>query len=218
MGEAAVGERAQHPEQDLERGVRARREVQRERGQRGGERVDRDAGEHDRQEVAAPAREPVQRREREQRAADGAERQQQRRGARDAEVEDEHGAERRAARGAEQPGLGERIAQQALQRGAAQAQRSADEQGEQRARQADLAQDDLRKLGPAEAERRPAAVAPDDQRYGRGQQRPAAPRLTVSAGVAPLRAVALTAERLAAATPRPRCCPAIRTPTAPWAR
>ena len=83
VGEAAVGERAEHPEQDLERCVRARREVQRERGQRRGQRVDRDAREHDRQEIAAPARERIQRGEREQRAADGAERQQQRRGARE---------------------------------------------------------------------------------------------------------------------------------------
>ena len=70
---------------------------------------------------------------------DRAERQQQRRGAREPEIEHEHGAERRAARRAEQPGLGERIAQQALQRGAAQAERSADEHGEQRPRQANLA-------------------------------------------------------------------------------
>ena len=67
--EAAVGERPEHPEQDLERRVRARCEVQRERGQRRGQRVDRDAREHDREEIAAPARERVQRGEREQRAA-----------------------------------------------------------------------------------------------------------------------------------------------------
>ena len=82
-----------------------------------------------------------------------------------------HGAERRAARGAEQPGLGERIAQQALQRCAAQAERAADEQCEQRARQADLAEDRVGERGSAEAERRPAAVAPDDQRCGGGRER-----------------------------------------------
>ena len=142
----------------------------RERRQRGRERVDRDAGQHDRQEVAAAARERVQRGEREQRAHDRAERQQQRRGAREPEVEHDDGAERCAARCAEQPGLGERIAQQALQRGAAQAERAADEHGEQRPRQTNLLENDVHRLRAAEAERRAAAVAADQQRdAGRDQ-------------------------------------------------
>jgi hypothetical protein len=59
--ETAIGEGAQHPEQDLEGGVRARCEIQSQRSQRGGECVDGDARKHDRQEVAALARKTVER-------------------------------------------------------------------------------------------------------------------------------------------------------------
>ena len=71
-----------------------------------------------------------------------------------AEIERERGAERGGGRGTDQPGLRQRVAQQSLQRRAAEPERRADREGEHRARQADLDHDDIGESGRADQQRR----------------------------------------------------------------
>src|SRR5690606_12828748 len=83
------------------------------------------------------------------------------------EIEHDHRPERRAARRAEQARLREGIAQQALQRRAAESERPPDEKREQRTRHAYLEQDRPRERRVAEAERGAAARASDPDRSER---------------------------------------------------
>ena len=61
----------------------------------------------------------------------------------------DHGSQRRAARDTQQAWLGERIAQIALQHGPRKAQRATNEKAQDRARQADLGQNEVRHLAVA---------------------------------------------------------------------
>ena len=63
-----------------------------------------------------------------------------------AEVDRQHGAERGTGSDAEEAGVGERVAEERLQRGAHDGEAAADERRDQHARQAHRPQDDLAHL------------------------------------------------------------------------
>ena len=73
------------------------------------------------------------------------------------------------------PGSANGLRSRPCSAGAAQAERSADEHGEQRPRQTNLPEDDVHELGAAEAERRAAAVAADQQRGRRPRRSTSTP-------------------------------------------
>ena len=77
-----------------------------------------------------------------------------------------HGAERRAARDADDPRLGERIAQIPLQHRAREPEHAADEKPENGARQADLGHDQPRRLGTG---RQPDALRADEHGGSKGE-------------------------------------------------
>ena len=138
LRQAAVGERAHQPEHDFVGGVRVRRQVERQRGQRAGEAVDRHPGEDQRHRSGAAAGQRIERQRRDDRAGDAAERKREREDAGEAGIEDDDRAERRAAGDADDAGIGERIAQQPLQRRAGEAEAETDRRAKRGARQAQL--------------------------------------------------------------------------------
>ena len=87
------------------------------------------------------ARQQIEKAEACKRAGDAADRHHYRRARREAEIEDEHRAQSRAARCADEAGFSERIAQQALEARAGEAEGRADDEAEQCARQAHLIED-----------------------------------------------------------------------------
>ena len=147
VAHAAVLERAEQPEGDLERGEGIGREVERERGTGTGEARNGEAGEdEDEQARARTGDEDEQRRPRRSAPAMAATGRAKDSASTTPKRDDRHRAEGRRRRRAEQRRRGERVAQQALQRGPGQAERAADEKREKRARQADLDDDDLRRF------------------------------------------------------------------------
>ena len=133
--EASIGKRAEHPAHDFACGPRTGRQRQHQGNTGYGERAENDAREHERERARRQAREQEQREHAEHRAGDAAQRQYRRMQAGDAEENTQYRAERRHRRNAERAGVGERIAQIALQRRAGETERSADHDAEQGARQ-----------------------------------------------------------------------------------
>jgi hypothetical protein len=164
MGEAPVRQRAHQPEDDLERGEGAGREVEDERGQGARHGGHGDAGEDQGQGAAAPPGEDLQEADADHRASDAAERKRQREGGRDPGVEGQHRPQGRGGRDSDQPRLGQRIAQEPLQRRAREAQRRAHHDAEDRARQAHLEDDDPARIGPRARERGPNLAHADLRR------------------------------------------------------
>ena len=111
--------------------------------------VDRHAGEDQRHRPGAAAGERVEQQRRDHRAGDAAERHREGEGAGEAGIEDDDRAQRRAAGDADDAGVGERIAQQPLQRRAGEAEAEADHRAERGARQADLLEHHRRHARPA---------------------------------------------------------------------
>ncbi len=142
VGHALVLDRAHEPIDDLGERERIGREIHGERRERDREIRDGDAREDEREKARALARKEMERERGERRARHGGQGQRQRKPRAEPEIKRDDGAQARARRDADDAGLGQRIAEEALQRRAARAERGADEEREQRARQPDLAHDD----------------------------------------------------------------------------
>ena len=138
--QAAVGERAEQPVDDLGHRERVGREIERQRRQRAGEAVDGDAGQDQRHRAGALAGDAIEHEGRNRGTGNAAERQHQRRRAGETEIEDDDRAERRHARHAGDAGLGQRIAQQPLHGRAGDAEAEADQRAEDHARNAQFDQ------------------------------------------------------------------------------
>lgn len=140
MRPAAVGQRAHRPEHDVIGGKGVGREVQHQRGQRPGQRRHRNPAQDQGQASPAPARKRQHQRHARPRAGQRAKRHghAQRRGA---GLDGDHRPQRGRGRYPDDPRLGQRVAQQALQRRARQAQAGADHDAQNGARGPDLAHD-----------------------------------------------------------------------------
>ena len=164
MPHAAILERAEQPEGDLERSEGVRREVERKRRARPGEARDGETGEDQHEQAGARPGDEQEEPDRKQRADDRRDRQRDRQHVDEAERDDRHRAERRRRRRAEQRRRRQRVAEKPLQRRARQAERPADHDGQQRARQPDLDDDDPRGLAPLPDQ--PAGTVPGGSQTG----------------------------------------------------
>jgi hypothetical protein len=153
------------PECDLERGKRVRREVQRQCRAGTGETRNGETGEDQDEEAGARAGDEDQEGDRDERPGNRRERQGEGKRIDEAERDDGHRPEGRRGRCAEERWGSKRIAEQALQRCPGQAERRADHQRQQGPRQADLADDDRRRLAAGSGQ-------PPQHLLGREQDRP----------------------------------------------
>ena len=160
IGDVGRGEAAEQPERHRGKLVVGIGEILHEADAGAEQRADHHAGQHQHQDRIARAHrraDQVDRRDRDEPADEG-ERLDREHAER--EIDAEHGAERRARRRAEQIGRHQRIAEQALERGAGDRQRRADHRGRQHARPAHLPDHVLDRGGTSAA--RPVSLASDD--------------------------------------------------------
>ena len=167
MHQAAVVERAEHPEHHLDRGERVRRQVEGKRRQHAGEAGDRRSGQDQRHRAAARAGQQQNRQRGQRGAGEPADRQRQRERRGRAGVDRNHRSEGSAAGDAQQAGLGQWIAQISLQRGAGEPEHGADQGCEHGPRQPDLAED---QPGRGTIARQAEAGRPDEQRCDQGDR------------------------------------------------
>ena len=142
MADAAVFQRSEQPEGDLQGREGIGREVHRQRGPRSGQAGDREPGEDQQKQRRIAARHGQQQEDRGEGAEDRGDRQAEGERRVEAERDRRDGREGGGLWSAEQRRIRQRIAQQSLHRRAAEAEGSADGESEDRAGQADFHDDD----------------------------------------------------------------------------
>ena len=157
-------------------------------------------GQQRHRQAGAAAGDRDQSADRDQRAEDAGDRHRERGRAGKPIGDHERGADRSRLRRAEQRRLGQRIAQQALQRGAGKPERRADQERQQRARQPDVAHDDRRPRRRRRTGRRAPRAAKG--RPGRPSARRSRAR-TISAASARLSRRSLGSARVIGRPPAP---------------
>ncbi len=154
MAHAAVFQRAQQPEGDLERCEGVRGQVHRERRARAGEAGHGEAGEDQQKQGGSPTCHRDKQRDRGEGPEDRRDGQTERERGVQTQRQGRDRGEGGGLRGAEKRGLRQRIAQQALHGGAGKAQDRADREREDGARQPDLRDDDAARIVRRRAESR----------------------------------------------------------------